>query len=1420
MNPGAFTKIGHWYEERYVVWLALRLLDESIIELVWEGRHDDERGIDAWIRDAVGARIAIQCKTRSTGQWTIPRLKRKRVFEHARLQLAEREEPDRASRYEFVTDTTAVDWTDAIEAAQAGSLPNDHKLVDELGPDAPDLLRRMKVRTIGQECVDDMAMETARGLVPGPDARRLVEAVGRVLRNILGKVWTAHGLRSELDRDSFDWAQGPPSSGFLSTFLAITDEFVTAIEDARGLPRHLVRPEQAQLAEAVLAAPPGSLVLVRGAPGSGKSEVLASLVGPARSSGAMILALNASELRDSPSLRLPPYLPLKLRNLAGHERTILLIDQVDQLARGGANQQPSLRPVARVVRRARSLGLVVVVGCRSLEASRVVQLENLLGAAGPGSRKDVEVDDLPEAPVAELLADRGIPLDDLNLEMRQLVRRPIVLSLLVRLIDGPAAWSGVRSQLELIERWCDFLSEEYGPEAIAVLDALAERMDDDGTTSASRALLPHPTTVDALIGARILIESAGGRIRPFHQVVTDTRLALQFAKVDDARELRERLGARSAQDLHRARRLRLAVPVVAERGERGAAIIESLLRDDSIRPLLKHAILMGLATVESPGPALVRLVRDQLQSEDRRDAVARTVVYEHEGWMEALDADLDPYWQTWPRQRDLLLQLLASVSRRRGKNVAAHLQRWSEADPDVLTRARMVFWHDPSEDCDEQFELRVGSPWVGPDGFPVDWSKFMAQSPLRSVRLLVESLKRTPQDAITNDNMGGDWMHEWPSGDEIPDAVLGLGLEHLVGLRSWWAELDVSDERVDELIRHGSGACILVRVADLLARALARSLAIGEIDWDRLLAWMPRSPQPPRPLRRLDAWLFLQVGALLPEGTSSRTADAAAGWFEREEVVAEFLRDARWSAATARVAKKFLDGVASNASTEVASRLRAREGELSEMRAPTARIRFGFGRPEPAVSLEDAGEWTPKEWIDKLMEAPEPRDPPTGDGRWIDDSRDALAGLLVRAATQNPQRYLDHARTFGCADSMAPAEARQAVLSGLTASSNVDRVDASDLESILLMPAYLDAPECASTVGQVVRDRPDHPWGTRVLERLVEIAAEGLAALALYALASIAFRQPARRGFVLDSAERFIELPDVLPRAAAAYAAACAQGVDPVRAARAVLVACKDDRVAAAPDVAPCIQWIAWDEAKVGQDQSVAARSRILGLARSSDLAAASAAGESLLFLRHHDLVSKAEFDAALMASPAARLGASRRLGLWLIHHDADVTDRMREVAVAFANDDDRDVRRAILSAFLGRGESTLLDDREFLARMVQSRAVGEDMQNLLHAFDRRGTLLPLKDEVLAMTDRLLSSPLPTGDPWEGRYQAEKACETLSRLIEEAEREEDLDVRNRALDAWDRLLEGNLGPAMRTLSVRLDGSESRSARERRRSRLL
>ncbi len=106
-DPG---KPGAWFEEGYVVLQLLRLIAEEVESVTWELVHEDGEGLDCQMREG-GECFAVQCKTRSTGSWTIRRLSRSETGRSVLAWARDKLENGTTDRFRFVTDAPCPELT-------------------------------------------------------------------------------------------------------------------------------------------------------------------------------------------------------------------------------------------------------------------------------------------------------------------------------------------------------------------------------------------------------------------------------------------------------------------------------------------------------------------------------------------------------------------------------------------------------------------------------------------------------------------------------------------------------------------------------------------------------------------------------------------------------------------------------------------------------------------------------------------------------------------------------------------------------------------------------------------------------------------------------------------------------------------------------------------------------------------------------------------------------------------------------------------------------------------------------------------------------------------------------------------------------------------------------------------------------------
>ena len=1471
----AFGKRGNWYEEDYVLFEALRLLSEHTLSLAWERWHkkEDAKGVDLWIRERDGRRIAIQCKTHSTGHWTPSQLIRERVPQYARTQLER--DVDRADLFRFASDAPAPDWQELIRLARHDesdwlNAANDGCTLIEKGlglrVDGEDvdrarhLLRRMEVDVVSAAPLKRNLLGVARLLV-GADAERLISSLRDILRgeHELGREWSAHELRSALEPTNPSWAGHRLAPRFHDHLQTLYDEFREEVKSRRWLRSTIERAEADEVIDELADRDgDGRTVLVHGPPGSGKSEVLLAVIDRLRGDAVAVLPLIAGSvenggLGDDPAL--------SLRQHAGTSRAVLVIDQFDQLATT-ADGQGRLSKVLRWIGSARRHGLEVVVGCRTVDAQHGDRLTSLF--RDPDALP-VEVGDLPEEHVLAALNDVGIPIDDLPPEIRRLSRRAVALKMISNVAS--VGWRA-QSVYDIARQWLRVMMESADGDAEAVIDELLRRAQHDGTPWVDRSLLPAGPALERLITLRVLA-AVGHKVGFAHQVLGDARLAEPLIAAATAGEFLSQVGHRAQQDLHVARRVRLAAPGIASRANMGASLLASLLGGDELRPIIKRALLLGLADVDMPDPALVRIVRGWLDDPGLRDSVAWTLLRSQVAWFDALRDWLDVSWTSCPSERrTLLLELLASVSRKRGSEVAQILARWSEHDVEAVARAHDVFWSDPSGDAQELFEQRLVHDHRTPDHFPVDWDRLAETHPERALRLFAVRLEHvTDTDLIEGRSI--DNIPTWP--EHLPEPMINLGSTVWDALRDRWLRLEVEDLRT--ISTYVKDSQILVAVVTLLARSLARALHRGQRGVAEILGELPW------PNRPADDWLVLQLGAHLEAGTDPQVADELMSWFCSQPSRARLRVGYNRSRLDYDLAAGFLDTVGQIASTRS---LRLIERHLlrfpGEWSADHERARFEFlqrggnaptmvgvtawlllphlpagrlsqdgrrhleqlkrkfdsyaeflvGFPplggtrsvESPVPTHVADRWDDEDWITHLSSAP-----PFLEGGESHYAIETLTHQVESLVRRDPRGRLGLARRLA-EDEATPVRARAVVLRALAHPANADdALDGAELEEMLLLPGYLDHDECADVVVDSVAERAEHAWTDVVLQRLRDLAEtpdgawEGTpkalgsfrlnntACGAVRALALVARSHADRRALVLDIAEGLTTHAHIGRRASAGYAAMCCYDHDSVRALRVLFEVASDPVIAAEPDIGYSLRFTAIDERVLDRDREVA-KQLLLALISDERHSIAEAGGGSVLVLRRHDRITHGELLDHLGRNPIARRTCAQILAHWL--GEPPLTDWTRQLTLLLANDEDESIGDAMLLGALQHADPELIESDVapgFAADLSRTRAARRHVRKMLRFLDRYGSLLPLADDVLDLC-RSVDAPIGGSPTWKQRTDAEAACGMLDRLVVEAEQKQNLEVKAQALDAWDCLLESGTLAAHRTLAFRSHGDDA------------
>lgn len=297
----------------------------------------------------------------------------------------------------------------------------------------------------------------------------------------------------------------------------------------------IARPELLAIHDTIAHAP-HSTTLLLGAPGSGKSALLARLGRELQKSNVAVLAIKADTLGEevtdaatlATALGLSAPVGEYVRRLFASEKVVILVDQLDALASLVDLHSGRLNALLNLVREVDELpNAHVVCSCREFEHRHDARLTAI--------EAEVVRLSLPTwEQVAEVLAGRGVPTEGWQSSFRELLRPPQHLKVFLQRLTEPTERRVFSSYQEMLDDlWTKRVTEPQGP------PGGSELVMDVATAMANRESLWVPAAlfeeraalVGHLIGVGILTHAREGAGIGFaHQTLFEHAWARAFAR--------------------------------------------------------------------------------------------------------------------------------------------------------------------------------------------------------------------------------------------------------------------------------------------------------------------------------------------------------------------------------------------------------------------------------------------------------------------------------------------------------------------------------------------------------------------------------------------------------------------------------------------------------------------------------------------------------------------------------------------------------------------------------------------------------------------------------------------------------------------------------------------------------------------------
>jgi hypothetical protein len=656
--PGGIAdKLGGRYESRWTLRCALRVLAGVAEWIEIEPLGPTGVGIEFVFSERdVQERHQVKRGRTGVGHWTLSALNGEGVLGHFRRIL------EQGGRPRFVSAHDAHELHELSDRARASR--DLSEFFARLGKDweqefgklrawwgwdeqtAFEALTRTDVSAVGDDELDEWNLSVVERCLHAQPAQALASLAQVLIDNMQQRLDERRLRELLIER----YGLGPRRWADTT----VGEQVRQATADYRAplaavrLRQPIPRPESQETAE-LLRAGETLGVLVAGAAGVGKSEVVDQVLDMLDTEGWTVLAMRADRLAETPrpdglgeQLGLPGSPVAVLAAVAGARPSLLVVDQLDAMSLASGRLRGLWEPTWTMLQQARAhAGMRVLVACRQFDLDNDPRLRELTAEHGP--LRSVAVGPLNPEQIEAALEAMGLPAGRLSAEQRQLVELPLHLKLLEPLArDGgeldfttitglfDAFWQQRRHTVEERDR-----RVRFNP----TLKLLSDTMSARRTLSVPVGVLELQDldrSADVLASEQLLVRD-GRSFAFFHERFFDFTFA-RYHLAEGRRVLDLLRG--DEQDLFRRGQVRQVL--VQERDtDRSAylADLRDLLDNDQVRFHIRQVVLALLRELRDPGSDELEVLRPLLEGDptDPRAPLAWRAVATP-AWFEALDA--------------------------------------------------------------------------------------------------------------------------------------------------------------------------------------------------------------------------------------------------------------------------------------------------------------------------------------------------------------------------------------------------------------------------------------------------------------------------------------------------------------------------------------------------------------------------------------------------------------------------------------------------------------------------------------------------------------------------------------------------------------------------------------------------------------
>lgn len=792
---GRADKSGNKYEQNWVIYNLLKVIQEKLSYVIIEPLGDYEDGVDLWIVYKDGKNEFQQCKARngSKDYWQFGDINNRRLWNKWKNHL-DRDNNNTASLVSPLSFTLLEDIIS--RALNNDNNPDDfyNIQIKESGRETTDLFdaickqlefdtntnnglnsayqyfKKIRIRQWPDFESTEMILDIIDSLFIGNP--NIVIALLRnfiVEKNIYGKPITAHMLRQYLQDNRVSFKDLAHDNRILPNIERLNREYLHSFHSFSS--GTIIRKESLECWKHIKE---GKSIILHGQAGAGKSGCITNIIHFCKEESIPYLAIRLdthipteNPQKWSQKMEFPASISHCMNSISDNKNAVIILDQLDALRWTQANSVQALNVCMELIHQINNINkdrnskLSLVFVCRTYDLENDLDIKELFikedDAKNSVEWMKIKVDLLSNSDVLKII---GPSYSNLNSRIRELLRIASNLYIWENL-DGSQNNENIKTTYQLVYEWKKQLENRASSKnldsskIINIISQITTHYDAYG-----RYPIPLPSlTIDVnirdfLISSDFLIET-NNSIAFTHQSIFDCFLAEQMMKkYFEGKPITDITGSIESQTPTKRYRMQIFLhEMLIYYPSDFLKIGEQMLENENIRYSFKYLYLEVLSHIPNPEECIIDFVLELLENNQWKTPVTNVIINGNSPYITQLikNGTLDLWTEDIP---ETVIKLLESISPNYNKEQVQFMRKYCLSDENNSKWER-CFYGNIIEGSDDFFKLKL--EYFSKNTTPLNYiifSEDFFSNPIRAIRIISSmiplELKNNQDNSVYN----------------------------------------------------------------------------------------------------------------------------------------------------------------------------------------------------------------------------------------------------------------------------------------------------------------------------------------------------------------------------------------------------------------------------------------------------------------------------------------------------------------------------------------------------------------------------------------------------------------------------------------------------------------------------------------------